>query len=114
VDDYEETYIHAKVAIVDDAAFTVGSANLNVRSMALDSELNLLSQSKDVAFELRSKLFRQCTNDEGPAQFGDMEKTFNKWLTLMEKNTKAMAKGQPLIGQIATFHVDRQPGSPVI
>jgi phosphatidylserine/phosphatidylglycerophosphate/cardiolipin synthase-like enzyme len=114
VDDYEETYIHAKVAIVDDAAFTVGSANLNVRSMALDSELNLLSQAKDVAFELRRKLFRQCTNDEGPAQFSDMKETFNHWLRLMKDNTEAMAEKSPLTGQIATFHVDRQPGSPVI
>jgi phosphatidylserine/phosphatidylglycerophosphate/cardiolipin synthase-like enzyme len=112
--DYEETYIHAKVAIVDDAAFTVGSANLNVRSMALDSELNLLSEAKDVAFDLRKRLFNQCTNNVGPAQFGDMEKTFEDWLTLMKDNKKAMANRQPLIGQIASFHVDRQPGSPVI
>ncbi|MFC5547965.1 phospholipase D-like domain-containing protein [Massilia aerilata] len=112
--DYEETYIHAKVAIVDDAAFTVGSANLNVRSMALDSELNLLSQAMDVAFDLRKKLFNQCTGDEGPAQFGDMGETFKDWLTLMENNTKAMANGWPLKSQIATFHVDRQPGPPVI
>ena len=112
--DYEETYIHAKVAIVDDVAFTVGSANLNVRSMALDSELNLLSQAKDVAFDLRTKLFDQCTKDKGPAQFGDMKKTFKEWLTLMQDNTDAMAKGQPLTGQIANFHVDRQPGTPVI
>ncbi|WP_020651641.1 phospholipase D-like domain-containing protein [Massilia niastensis] len=112
--DYEETYIHAKVAIVDDAAFTVGSANLNVRSMVLDSELNLLSQAMDVAFDLRRKLFKQCTNDEGPALFGDMGKTFDKWLDLMQDNTDAMAKGRPLKGQIATFHVDREPGPPVI
>ncbi|MDB5746384.1 MAG: phospholipase [Massilia sp.] len=112
--DYEETYIHAKVAIVDDAAFTVGSANLNVRSMALDSELNLLSEAKDVAFDLRKQLFDQCTKDVGPAQFGDMGETFRKWLELMQNNTDAMAKRWPLKGQIATFHVDRQPGSPVI
>lgn len=113
-DDYEETYIHSKVAIVDDAAFTIGSANLNVRSMALDSELNLLSQAKDVTFELRRRLFKQCATKEGPAQFGDMEKTFKDWLRLMNDNTDAMAKRKPLVGQIATFHVDRQPGSPVI
>lgn len=112
--DYEETYIHAKVAIVDDAAFTVGSANLNVRSMALDSELNLLSQAMDVAFDLRKKLFDQCTNNVGPAQFGDMKTTFKDWLALMKKNSKAMATSKPLTGQIAMFHVDRQPGSPVI
>ena len=113
-DDYEETYIHSKVTIVDDAAFTVGSANLNVRSMAMDSELNLLSQAKDVAYDLRRKLFYQCTKDEGPAQFGDMGRTFNKWLKLMEYNKTRMAKCQPLNGQISTFHVNRQPGSPVI
>lgn len=113
-EDYEETYIHAKVAIVDDAAFTVGSANLNVRSMALDSELNLLSQAMDVAFDLRKRLFAQCTNDAGPAQFGDMKETFDKWLNLMERNTDAMADRLPLSGQVAIFHVDRQPGFPVI
>jgi phosphatidylserine/phosphatidylglycerophosphate/cardiolipin synthase-like enzyme len=102
------------VAVVDDAAFTVGSANLNVRSMALDSELNLLSQAMDVAFDLRRKLFKQCTDDDGPAQFGDMEETFKKWLKLMEKNTTAMANGLPLQSQIARFHVDRKPGAPVI
>jgi phosphatidylserine/phosphatidylglycerophosphate/cardiolipin synthase-like enzyme len=102
------------VAIVDDAAFTVGSANLNVRSMALDSELNLLSEAKDVAFDLRKRLFDQCTNNVGPAQFGDMEETFTRWLGLMEKNSNAMAKSHPLSGQIAKFHVDRQPGPPVI
>lgn len=112
--DYEETYIHSKVAIVDDAAFTVGSANLNVRSMALDSELNVLSQALDVALELRRKLFKQCTGDEGLAQFGDMGKTFEKWITLMQDNAKAMEDGNPLKGQVASFHVNRKPGPPVI
>jgi len=85
-----------------------------VRSMALDSELNLLSEAKDVAFDLRKRLFDQCTNNVGPAQFGDMEETFKEWLDVMRENTKAMANREPLSGQIATFHVDRQPGPPVI
>lgn len=29
--------------------------------MALDSELNVLSEAKDVAFQLRSELFSQCS-----------------------------------------------------
>jgi phosphatidylserine/phosphatidylglycerophosphate/cardiolipin synthase-like enzyme len=113
-DDYEEIYIHAKVAIVDDAAFTIGSANLNVRSMALDSELNVLSQAMDVAWELRKNLFKQCTNAEGPAQFADMQKTFQAWLDQMENNAEARANGWPLSGQILPFQVNRKPGSPVI
>jgi phosphatidylserine/phosphatidylglycerophosphate/cardiolipin synthase-like enzyme len=113
-DDYEEIYIHAKVAIVDDAAFTIGSANLNVRSMALDSELNVLSQAKDVALDLRRSLFEQCINDEGPAQFDDMNSTFKKWQRLMNKNLASKNQGRSLSGQILPFHVNRKPGSPVI
>jgi len=36
-----DIYVHAKVMIVDDIAFRVGSANLNNRSMGLDSECDL-------------------------------------------------------------------------
>jgi phospholipase D1/2 len=37
-----DIYVHAKVMIVDDLFFRVGSANLNNRSMGLDSECDLL------------------------------------------------------------------------
>jgi phosphatidylserine/phosphatidylglycerophosphate/cardiolipin synthase-like enzyme len=112
--DYEEIYIHAKLAVVDDAAFTIGSANLNLRSMALDSELNVLSEAKDVAFQLRSDLFRQCTGEAGPAQFGDMKETFERWQKFAVKNVTRMGKGEQLKGQLLPFHVDRKPGVPVV
>lgn len=40
-DEVKQTYIHSKVMIVDDRLLTVGSANLNNRSLGLDSELNV-------------------------------------------------------------------------
>lgn len=113
-DEYEEIYIHAKVAIVDDAAFTIGSANLNLRSMAIDSELNILSQAKDVAYKLRCDLFTQCFGAPGPMQFHDMLKTFNKWQERMTDNARAIKNNNPLLGQIVAFHVDRKPGAPLI
>jgi phosphatidylserine/phosphatidylglycerophosphate/cardiolipin synthase-like enzyme len=113
-DEYEEVYIHAKVAIVDDAAFTLGSANLNLRSMAIDSELNILSQAKDVAYKLRCDLFNQCFGAPGPEQLGDMKKTFNKWQKRMQKNMQAIRSNEPLVGQIVSFYVDRKPGAPLI
>ena len=113
-DQYEEIYIHAKVAIVDDAAFTIGSANLNVRSMAIDGELNILSQAKDVAYDLRCELFTQCFGEPGPEQFGDMKETFKQWQKRMNDNAHAIQNNGPLEGQIVTFHVDRKPGTPVI
>lgn len=113
-DDYEEIYIHTKVAIVDDAAFTIGSANLNLRSMALDTELNVLSEAKEVAYELRAALFSQCTPDSGPLQFGDMEATFKNWGDLATQNFNAKAAGNKLVGQLLPFYVNRKPGAPVI
>ncbi|OEZ99927.1 phosphatidylserine/phosphatidylglycerophosphate/cardiolipin synthase family protein [Duganella sp. HH101] len=112
--DYEEIYIHAKVAIVDDAAFTIGSANLNLRSMALDSELNVLSEAKDVAYQLRVDLFSQCVPEAGPQQFGDMENTFKQWEKFSSQNLKNKAAGIKLVGQLLPFHVDRKPGMPVV
>lgn len=112
--DYEEIYIHAKVAVVDDAAFTIGSANLNLRSMAMDSELNVLSQAKDVAYELRCKLFEKCATEAGPAQFGNMGGTLKKWQQLASKNADFKKTGVQLTGQLLPFYVDRKPGSPVV
>ncbi|XLZ72905.1 phospholipase D-like domain-containing protein [Massilia sp. SR12] len=112
--DYEEIYIHSKVAIVDDAAFTIGSANLNLRSMALDSELNILSEAKDVAYQLRVELFGQCSGQMGPVQFGDMERTFNMWDGIAKQNQVFKNAGEKLMGQLLPFHVDRKPGAPVV
>lgn len=112
--DYEEIYIHAKVAIVDDAAFTIGSANLNLRSMALDSELNVLSNAKDVTYQLRTDLFSQCTMKSGPAQFGDMQETFREWQTIQRDNDFRRKQGQQLKCQLLPFYVDRKPGQPVV
>jgi phosphatidylserine/phosphatidylglycerophosphate/cardiolipin synthase-like enzyme len=113
-DEYEEIYIHSKVTIVDDAAFTIGSANLNVRSMAIDGELNILSQAKDVAYDLRCELFTQCFGEAGPKQFEDMKETFNRWKKRMSDNARAIQSNGPLDGQIVAFHVDRKPGAPLI
>lgn len=111
---YEEIYIHAKVAIVDDVAFTIGSANLNLRSMAMDSELNVLSQAHDVAYQLRCDLFRQCTGEAGPEQFGDMAATLRKWQDIMLQNAVRKSSKQPITSQLIPFHVNRKPGSPVV
>ncbi|WP_300755128.1 phospholipase D-like domain-containing protein, partial [Janthinobacterium sp.] len=112
--DYEEIYIHAKVAVVDDAAFTIGSANLNLRSMSVDSELNVLSEAKEVAFQLRRDLFRQCSGMAGPEQFGDMENTFQEWGKSAFTNAQNKKAGAQLTSQLFPFYVDRKPGWPVV
>ena len=42
----EDIYVHAKVMIVDDVLLRVGSANLNNRSMGLDSECDLMIDAR--------------------------------------------------------------------
>jgi len=41
-----DIYVHAKIMVVDDVALRVGSANLNNRSMGLDSECDLLIDAR--------------------------------------------------------------------
>ncbi len=56
---YKPIYVHAKVAIVDDAWCTVGSANLNQRGMEGDSELNVQVGDAALARELRLRLWSE-------------------------------------------------------
>jgi phospholipase D1/2 len=50
------TYIHSKLMIIDDRWICVGSANLNNRSMAVDSELDVLLSTDDANDELGRSL----------------------------------------------------------
>jgi phosphatidylserine/phosphatidylglycerophosphate/cardiolipin synthase-like enzyme len=45
----EPIYVHAKIMIVDDCALRVGSANLNSRSMRLDTECDVLIDTSSTA-----------------------------------------------------------------
>lgn len=51
-------FIHSKVMIVDDRFLTAGSANLNNRSMGLDSEVNLSCETADPASPLARNIRR--------------------------------------------------------
>ena len=53
---YREIYIHSKLMIIDDVFLTVGSANLNQRSMASDSEINIGVTGVEYAATLREKV----------------------------------------------------------
>jgi phosphatidylserine/phosphatidylglycerophosphate/cardiolipin synthase-like enzyme len=53
---YRPIYVHAKVAVVDDAWCTIGSGNLNNRGMADDTELNIAAFDVELAQALRISL----------------------------------------------------------
>jgi phosphatidylserine/phosphatidylglycerophosphate/cardiolipin synthase-like enzyme len=56
---YRPVYVHAKVGIVDDEWYTVGSANLNGRGLATDSELNVQALDPPGARALRLALWAE-------------------------------------------------------
>ena len=64
-------YIHSKLMIVDDRVLTIGSANLNNRSMSLDSEINVAWCAADRSDEvgraiegLRGRLLNEHVGQE--------------------------------------------------
>jgi phosphatidylserine/phosphatidylglycerophosphate/cardiolipin synthase-like enzyme len=86
---YREIYIHSKLLLVDDGFFTLGSANLNQRSMAVDSEINLATNDRCHAVALRTRIWSELTggkHDGGNATPQDVEQTFKNWVDLMKKN----------------------------
>ncbi len=52
-------YVHAKIAIVDDAWLTIGSANLNEHSLFNDTEMNIVVHDRVLATETRLQLWSE-------------------------------------------------------
>jgi phosphatidylserine/phosphatidylglycerophosphate/cardiolipin synthase-like enzyme len=56
---YRPVYVHAKLAIVDDRWWMVGSANLNSRGMHADAEINVSTLDPSGARTLRLRLWQE-------------------------------------------------------
>ena len=52
-------YVHAKIGIVDDRWLTMGSANLNAHSLFNDSEVNIVTQDRDLVVAVRQRLWAE-------------------------------------------------------
>ncbi|WP_454724774.1 MULTISPECIES: phospholipase D-like domain-containing protein [Cupriavidus] len=99
--DYKDIYVHSKLLLVDDVFFTLGSANINVRSMQGDSELNIACPSPELTQQWREHLWRIHTNGV-PKE--DMKKEFDRWGEVIKENTKNMAENLPLVAPLIDFH----------
>ncbi|PJJ18716.1 phospholipase D-like protein [Janthinobacterium sp. 67] len=86
---YREIYIHSKLMLVDDVFMTLGSANLNQRSMAVDSEINIATVDYRVARDLRKRVWRMLSGglvDGGGGTKGEIVSAFGNWVKLMNEN----------------------------
>ncbi|WP_186231040.1 phospholipase D-like domain-containing protein [Burkholderia gladioli] len=77
-------YVHAKLMTIDDVFTTLGSANLNSRSMEGDSELNICTEHGEVAQGLRKHLWKLHTADRG-AQDNPAD-AFDAWSDIIGQN----------------------------
>lgn len=77
-------YIHSKLMIVDDVFTTHGSANINTRSMQVDSELNIAHEWASETQALRRRLWELHTAGEGMQD--DPETAFKAWQKIIDKN----------------------------
>lgn len=77
-------YIHSKLMIVDDVFTTHGSANINTRSMQVDSELNIAHEWASVTQALRRRLWDMHTGGMGAQD--DPGEAFKEWQDIIKEN----------------------------
>ncbi len=109
---YREVYIHSKLMIIDDSMFTLGSANLNLRSFAVDSEINIASDDALKAKDLRQRVWKQHTKgrfDGGgdATNQAAMSETFDSWEKEASANLVHKLKGESLSSSLVKFLDER-------
>lgn len=77
-------YIHSKLMIIDDVFTTHGSANINTRSMQVDSELNIAHEWASVTQAMRRRLWELHTDKKGAQD--DPEEAFKAWQKIIKEN----------------------------
>jgi phosphatidylserine/phosphatidylglycerophosphate/cardiolipin synthase-like enzyme len=90
---YREIYIHSKLMFVDDVYTTLGSANLNARSMVGDSEFNICTDHYPFTKAARKRVWGNLAGsdlDGKECTRVDMADTFEKWgkRMLINKNRR--------------------------
>jgi phosphatidylserine/phosphatidylglycerophosphate/cardiolipin synthase-like enzyme len=103
-------YVHAKVAIVDDAWLTVGSANLNEHSLFNDTEMNVVTHDADLARQTRIGLWAEHLDlpaDELRGEPADI--IDSRWRPLAEEQLRRRQNGKPLTHRLLRLpHVSRR------
>jgi phosphatidylserine/phosphatidylglycerophosphate/cardiolipin synthase-like enzyme len=107
---YRPVYTHAKVAMVDDVWFTVGSANLNSRGMHSDAEINVAVVDADAAVDLRMTLWTEHLRRAPNQRHGleDAVAGVRALNALAEANRERVRARRPLVGHILPYltHAD--------
>ena len=99
--DWMPIYIHSKIMIVDDVFLTHGSANINTRSMEVDSELNICHEHMGVTQPLRKRLWNMHTGGMGAQD--DPAEAFKQWSYIIDQNSINQQNRQSPIASLIRF-----------
>ena len=97
-----DVYIHSKLMIVDDVFTTHGSANINTRSMQVDSELNIAHEWASVTQAMRRRLWEMHTNGVGAQD--DPEMAFEAWKEIIKRNKDFQSEQLTPYAPLVEFH----------
>jgi phosphatidylserine/phosphatidylglycerophosphate/cardiolipin synthase-like enzyme len=108
----DPVYVHAKIAIIDDAWLTLGSANLNEHSLFNDTEMNFVAHDPDLASQTRLRLWAEHLElpiDEVPR---DPTKAIDElWKPISKEQLERREEGQPLTHRLVRLpNVSRRSG----
>jgi phosphatidylserine/phosphatidylglycerophosphate/cardiolipin synthase-like enzyme len=101
----DRLYVHAKVGIVDDRWLTVGSANLNAHSLLNDTEMNVVTDSLDLARETRLRLWAEHLEVDASAIAGDDPATVidQRWRPIAAEQLQRMHAGEPVTHRLVAL-----------
>lgn len=94
--EYQNVYVHAKIALVDDCWATIGSANIGNRSFYGDTELNASVWHRPTVRELRRELLQEHLGRDTAAL--DDRGALRLFREIARENTARRAAGEPLEG----------------
>ncbi|MDY7546367.1 hypothetical protein RGU75_08980 [Glaciimonas sp. CA11.2] len=111
-----EIYIHSKLMIIDDVFLTLGSANMNVRSMVVDSEINISCVNAEFARGARERVWGNLAGEEWDGGDGNplsIQKTHEGWVKKMKENAKFVDKQNGRIQDFIVTYSDQRGGTGV-
>jgi phosphatidylserine/phosphatidylglycerophosphate/cardiolipin synthase-like enzyme len=96
-------YVHSKVMIIDDVFLTHGSANVNRRSMEVDSELNICHERMDVTQPLRRHLWTIHTEAIKDAASDSIELAAQGWENIISRNAGKQRNSETPLASLVGF-----------
>ncbi len=106
----DPVYVHAKLAIVDDAWLTIGSANLNEHSLFNDTEMNIVVHDPRLAAGTRRRLWcehLELADDALPAD--PIAAIDQLWKPISKEQLERRLDGKPLTHRLARLpHLSRR------